>query len=90
VGLLIPGLIHEATPIRNGSWHLHRLLGSLAGLDLDADRKAWSPQAGFDRSASIVVQVDRVRPLHEGVGSLYLTARQLDDLCVKPESGEVA
>lgn len=89
VGLLVPGLIHEATPIRNGSWHLHRLLGHLAGLDLDAPRREWDPEFGIDRSASIVVQVDRVRPLDEGTGPLYLTARQLDDLRVRP-GGEAA
>ncbi len=80
VGLVVPGLIHEATPIRNGSWHLHRLMGRLAGLDLDASRRSWSLATSGDRSASVVVQVDRVRPLGERTDTLYLTARQLDDL----------
>jgi len=85
VGLVIPGLNHEATPIRQGVWHMHRLLSSLAELDLDAPRRGWRPRAHADRSASVVVRPDRTVPLDGLSAAVYLTGRQLPELVVRDE-----
>ena len=86
VGLLIPGLQLEATPIRSSAWHSHRLLTRLADLDLDETRSNWSEWDRADRSGAIVIQPDRVRPLRGFPEALYLTAGQLEHLSVSPDS----
>jgi uncharacterized protein (DUF58 family) len=84
VGLLVPGLHLEATPIRSSAWHVHGLLTRLADLDLDETRSSWSEWDRADRSGAIVIQPDRVRPLQGFSDALYLTAGQLEHLCVTP------
>jgi uncharacterized protein (DUF58 family) len=86
VGLLIPGLQLEATPIRSSAWHSHRLLTRLADLDLDETRSNWSEWDRADRSGAIVIQPDRVRPLRGFPEALYLTAGQLEHLSVSPDT----
>jgi uncharacterized protein (DUF58 family) len=86
VGLLVPGLQLEATPIRGSAWHVHRLLTRLADLNLDETRSNWSEWDRADRSGAIVIQPDRVRPL-QGFPEAYLTAGQLDHLCVSSDMG---
>ncbi|MDG1837521.1 MAG: DUF58 domain-containing protein [Phycisphaerales bacterium] len=87
VGLLVPGLQLEATPIRGSAWHVHRLLTRLADLNLDETRSNWSEWDRADRSGAIVIQPDRVRPLQGFPEALYLTAGQLEHLCVSSDMG---
>jgi uncharacterized protein (DUF58 family) len=82
VGLMVPGMLEESTPIRNSSWHLHRLLSRLADLDLSQPRLHWQPDNRHDRSSAVVIRPDRVRPLTHFPEALYLTAGQLDELRV--------
>ena len=81
VGLVVPGLVDDETPIRRGARHLHRLMTRLADLDLDAPRKGWSAAAQLDRAASVIIQPDRTRPVSGRGDALYLTARQYESLC---------
>jgi len=80
VGLMVPGMLEESTPIRNSSWHLHRLLSRLAEFDLSAPRLQWQLDNRHDRSSAVVIRPDRVRPLPHFPEALYLTAGQLEDL----------
>jgi uncharacterized protein (DUF58 family) len=90
VGLMVPGLQAEATPIRSSAWHVHRLLTRLADLDLDSSRGHWNETDRADRSGAVVIQPDRVQPLRGFPEALYLTASQLDHLSIgsgsEPES----
>lgn len=88
VGLMVPGLLEETTPIRNSSWHLHRLLSRLAELDLSARRLAWQPDHRHDRSSAVVIRPDRVRPLPQFPEALYLTGNQLDEVRVDRQGRE--
>ncbi|MDG2476922.1 MAG: DUF58 domain-containing protein [Phycisphaerales bacterium] len=91
VGLMVPGLLQASTPIRNSSWHLHRLLSRLAELDLDATRMPWQIDTRHDRAATIVIRPDRTRPMRDLPNALYLTSGQLADLCVHvPKQGASA
>lgn len=83
VGLIVPGLLDVSTPIRNSSWHLHRLLSRLAELDLDATRIPWQPDTRHDRAATVVIRPDRARPMRDLPNALYLTSGQLEELCVQ-------
>lgn len=59
VGLEVLGLDAPRLPVRSGHWHLERMLGALAALDLDAPRTA-------ARAAAIPVRTVRavVHPVH--------------------------
>ncbi len=83
VGLIVAGLVDEATPIRSSAWHVHRLMTRLADLDLDQPRTTWHEVDRADRSGAVVIQPDRVRPLSGIPDALYLTAGQLDRLVVR-------
>ena len=87
VGLVVPGLVGSATPIRNSSWHLHRLLSRLADLDLDQPRSAWQDTSMHDRSSCIVVQADRVRPIPHLGNATYLTSGHLEGLLADETAG---
>jgi uncharacterized protein (DUF58 family) len=88
VGLIIPGLLDVSTPIRNSSWHLHRLLSRLAELDLDAIRMPWQPDTRHDRAATVVIRPDRARPMRDLPNALYLTSGHLEELCAEsPKQG---
>jgi len=80
VGLIVAGLLDDATPIRSSAWHVHRLMTRLADLDLDGPRTAWNEVDRADRSGAVVIQPDRVRPLSGVPDALYFTAGQLDHL----------
>lgn len=83
VGLMVPGLLQVSTPIRNSSWHLHRLLSRLAELQLDAPRLVWQSDTRHDRAATVVIRPDRTRPMRSLPNALYLTSGQLEELCAK-------
>jgi len=87
VGLVVPGLVSDETPIRRGARHMHRLMTRLADLNLDAHRSEWNAVGQLDRAASIVVQPDRVRPIGGRGDALYLTSRQFESLCATSEEG---
>lgn len=67
VGLTVLGLAERPTPIRRGHWHVQKLLGSLAALDLDQARVASPPPGAPDaeRAGRVVISPDRVDP---GIG----------------------
>jgi uncharacterized protein (DUF58 family) len=93
VGLSVLGLPERPTPLRRGHWHVQKLLGALAGIDLDQPRES-SPAPGTadaERAGLVVVSPDRADP-SIGVGAesaalrvdadgvLHLTARHLESL----------
>ncbi|MDP7030192.1 MAG: DUF58 domain-containing protein [Phycisphaerales bacterium] len=82
VGLIVAGLLDDATPIRSSAWHVHRLMTRLADLDLDQSRTTWNEVDRADRSGAVVIQPGRVRPLSGVPDALYFTASQLDHLRV--------
>ncbi|MFO0875219.1 MAG: DUF58 domain-containing protein [Phycisphaerales bacterium] len=84
VGLTVLGLPQRPTPLRRGHWHVQKLLGALAALDLDAPRvPGASATPDAERAGIVVVSPDRADP-HIGAGAsggtgtgvLHLTARQ--------------
>jgi len=93
VGLSVLGLPERPTPLRRGHWHVQKLLGALAGIDLDQPRQpAPAPgTADAERAGLVVVSPDRADPsigLSSGGGAiradadgvLHLTARNLESL----------
>ena len=64
VGLSVLGTSERPTPLRRGHWHVQKLLGALAGLDLDAPRIASVAPATPDaeRAGIVVVSPDRADP----------------------------
>ena len=87
VGLEVLGIDAPRLPVRSGHWHLERMLGALAALELDAPRAA-------TRAAAIPVRTVRaiVHPVHPSridrdVAAEYgwtLVATQLDRIVVAP------
>lgn len=64
VGLTVLGTAERPTPLRRGHWHVQKLLGALAALDLDAPRlggAAPSTPEG-ERAGMVVVSPDRADP----------------------------
>ena len=93
VGLTVLGLPDRPSPLRRGHWHVQKLLGSLAGLDLDQPRSSTPPPGAADaeRAGMVVVSPDRADPTIgasdagpamrlDAEGVLHLTARQVDSL----------
>ena len=87
VGLEVLGIDAPRLPVRSGHWHLERMLGALAALELDAPRAA-------TRAAAIPVRTVRaiVHPVHPSlidrdVAAEYgwtLVATQFDRIVVAP------
>ena len=87
VGLEVLGLEAPRLPVRSGHWHLERMLGALAALDLDAPRTA-------ARAAAIPVRTVRamVHPVHpsrldrdvSGEEGWTLVATQFDRIVAAP------
>lgn len=87
VGLEVLGLAAPRLPVRSGHWHLERLLGALAALDLDEPRAAALPSALAARTVRAIVH-----PVHrasiDGDGSAdaawSLVATQFDRIVETP------
>lgn len=90
VGLDVLGLDAPPRPIRGGHWHLERLLGTLAGLDLDAPRSGGGGAAPPPTARILQVSVEATRRRGElgGDGPWRLAATQFDRLLVVDEAGD--
>ncbi|MBM4106473.1 MAG: DUF58 domain-containing protein [Phycisphaerae bacterium] len=90
VGLDVLGLDAPPRPIRGGHWHLERLLGTLAGLDLDAPRSGGGGAAPPPTARVLQVSVEATRSRGElgGDGRWRLAATQFDRLLVVDEAGD--
>jgi uncharacterized protein (DUF58 family) len=84
VGLTLPGIDTPSLLIRRGHWHRSKIMGALAGIDLDAPRAARGPAPATlgERAAQIVVHPHRVEPAIGRDDALHLTAGQLSTLAV--------
>lgn len=91
VALTVLGFNEPSLGFRGGTWHVHRIMTLLAGLDLDAARHPAPSRAvsELEHAGLIVVRPDRVRHLGGREDAWYLTARQLNEL-VEEEPGSVA
>jgi uncharacterized protein (DUF58 family) len=100
VGLTVLGLPERPSPLRRGHWHVQKLLGALAGLDLDQPRSASPPPgtADAERAGVVVVSPDRADPAigvavaggpfrFDADGVLHLTARHVDGLLDRSTRG---
>jgi uncharacterized protein (DUF58 family) len=99
VGLSVLGLRVAGIPLRRSQWHVHKIMATLASLDLDgarfAEERGSIPQA--ERAGLVVIQPDRAEPLGNREDAMYLTAGQLASLALHPvgralasETGEQA
>lgn len=86
VGLSLPGIEPTPLPVRHGQWHLAKLMATLAAIDLDGPRTAWT--AGqlpdLQRVGLVVVHPDRVDPSRGRPDAWHFSARQLEDFAVRP------
>ena len=86
VGMSILGLPVPSLPIRRSRWHLGRMMVALASIDPDEARSpaARSSLPEAERAVLVVVHPDRVDPTVGRADAWHLTARQLDQLAVRP------
>lgn len=86
IGLFVPGTDLPPYAVRRNHWHVRKLMAALAGIDLEAPRRADSviPTGDLERVALIVIGPDRVDPAGQRSDVLYLTARQLESLAIGP------
>lgn len=86
IGLSLQGVDQAPIPVRRNQWHLRKLMAALAEIDLDRPRlpARSQPVREAERAGLIVIAPDRVRPLSGREDALYLTARQLSTLAVRP------
>lgn len=88
ISLHCHGVDVPSIAMRRSYWHMRKIMGALAAIDLDAPRKEASPMPSLDteRAGLVVIHPDRVEPL-EGVSrrneALHLTGRQLETLAIK-------
>lgn len=81
VAVTVLGVQDPSLPFRAGSWHVHRIMTLLAGIDLDAGRVEHAgPVSELEHAGLIVIRPDRVRPLNAREDALYFTGRQLPEL----------
>ena len=86
VGLTIMGFPAPDIAVRRNQWHYNKVMAALAGIDLDASRLGARsrPIRDAERAAIVVIAPDRVQPFAAREDAIYLTARQLDTLAVRP------
>lgn len=93
IGLSIIGVDAPVTPIRRSHWHVERLLGALAALDLDVAtaRDHRSPRASADaeRASVVVIHPGPVNPGLVTPDAWHFSAMQMDRLLDDPESMRV-
>ena len=87
VGLSVLGPDGIIMPIRHSKWHLDRLMGALARIDLATPRgklrtRRLIPDA--ERAALVVVHPDGVDPRLGRADAWHLSAAQLESLTVRP------
>jgi len=86
VGLTVLGLDERPTPLRKGHWHVQKLLGALAALQLDQPRRdsGGGQMPDAERAGLVIISPDRADPrlgASSGPdGALQITARQLKSL----------
>ncbi|HMN96612.1 MAG TPA: DUF58 domain-containing protein [Phycisphaerales bacterium] len=88
IGLTVLGLDDRPTPMRRGHWHVEKLMGALASLDLDRPRRREAPTglADAERAGVVVVAPDRTDPALfigdavDRTAVMHVTARQLSAL----------
>lgn len=78
--LEVNGTGQPATLLRRGHWHLQRLMIMLASIDLDAARVEQRRSDRDERTALVMIHVDRVDLAHDRPGALHLAATRLGDL----------
>ncbi len=88
VGLSVLGLGVPGVPLRRSQWHVHKIMATLASLNLDAPRDARErgaiPQA--ERAGLALIRPDRAEPPPGRDDALCLTAGQLAMLALHPVS----
>lgn len=90
VGLSVLGLPVPSMPLRRNQWHLEKMMGALAGLDLERPREDGAGRVpDAERAAVVVVHPDRAEPAIVRQEAWHLTARQLDGLLVAPISDAI-
>jgi len=90
VGLKVLGLDSPDIPLRRSQWHVHKIMASLASIDLDADRRsaATSDLAESERAGLVIVHPDRVHFVSRE-DAWHLTASQLASLSIRTREGAV-
>lgn len=98
VGLSILGLAAPLTPLRRSHWHVERLMGLLAGLDLDSEEArrnaAVRTPADAERAGLVVVHPGPVDPRIVDPDAWHFSAMQmerflLDRTALEPTGREV-
>jgi uncharacterized protein (DUF58 family) len=86
VGLTVMGFDVPEIAVRRSPWHVGKMMAALAAVELDLPRLAPRPHVlrEAERAALVVISPDRMNTLAERSDALHLTARQLDNLAVRP------
>jgi uncharacterized protein (DUF58 family) len=97
VGLSVLGIPEERvsqprSPLRRGHWHVEKLMGTLASIELDGPRLADASLPEMDRDRAVVVAVhpDRAAPSIAPEGSWHFTATQMQSILAEGASAEGA
>jgi uncharacterized protein (DUF58 family) len=92
IGLTILGLPVAPIPLRRNRWHFNKIMAALAEIDLQAPRIAAQSQPVRDaeRAGLVVIAPDRIHTLPGREDAWYLTARQLENLAVRPIGWDAA
>jgi uncharacterized protein (DUF58 family) len=85
VGISIPGMNLPVTPLRQSHWHIEKIMGELASIDLDRSR-ARAP-AGLatdtERAGMVVIHPGRIDLSLVRAQAWHFSASQLDHLVVR-------
>lgn len=86
LGLTVLGIEGLRFAIRRHHWHTEKLFAGLAGIDLQGERQPLDPEAvpSSDHAGQIVIHVDSVYPSVGQPDGLHLSARQFDNLVLRP------
>lgn len=79
IGLSVVGFDLPRMPLRRSRWHLSKMLGSLASIDLDAARlsNAAATIPAAERAGLVLIHPDRVDPTLAREDAWHLTSAQL-------------
>jgi uncharacterized protein (DUF58 family) len=85
IGLTAIGLDGQAMRLGYGHWHVQKLMGELAAIDLKGPRSADRVTVpDMERASMVVIHPDRIEPSIGGTEAWHLSARQFDQLVIGP------